>query len=146
MKSIQIYINKNAIANFFIVSRRRATCMWTALGFFIVYLNRSMSWTSKEKSTIYSESNLPQHKFGLEYVVLFPLSILYILTVYISLHQGTQLVVTALWRSCLLYHHIRTLRYTSAKYVVFFLKVCYNVDINKKSPQRVYGVRLISKV
>lgn len=43
MKSMQIYINKDAIANFFIVPTRIATNELEALGFFIVYLHRSMS-------------------------------------------------------------------------------------------------------
>ena len=47
MKSIQIYINKDAIANFFIVLTRIAINESKALGFFIGYLNNSMSCTTK---------------------------------------------------------------------------------------------------
>lgn len=41
---------------------------------------------------------------------------------------------------------IETLRRFIAKQVVFFLYVCYNIGIKKKSHQRVQGVRLISEL
>ena len=41
---------------------------------------------------------------------------------------------------------METLRRFVAKQVVFFLYVCYNIGIKKKSHQRVQGVRLISMV